>query len=232
MENKKKCPHCGEMIAAEAKKCKFCCEWVNVSTEANEAPETKGENKSSKVKGVNNSVEDTTAINEGLIKEQEEEYDDSKDDATESVVSDSRNGWDYFCHCMKLYASFKGRARRKEFWYFQLFYFLFIFVAIIVDLYADLDGVLSAILILLMFLPDTSVSVRRLHDLGYSGWWYVIFIILDIVGTVWSESLDQRTFWARLLPHIGTFIFFGMVDKEGEPQNNKWGPNPKAGIYG
>lgn len=72
------------------------------------------------------------------------------------------------------YAVFKGRASRSEYWWFTLFYFL--------------SGVVAGIIpILLIFwligllVPALAVAVRRLHDTGRSGWWYLISFV-PIVG--------------------------------------------------
>ena len=81
------------------------------------------------------------------------------------------NIFDWFIKCLKNYANFNGRARRKEFWFFNLVYFGLLLII------SGLFGSQSPLLILLllsMFLPALAVSTRRLHDIGKSGWWYLI----------------------------------------------------------
>lgn len=69
------------------------------------------------------------------------------------------------------YATFTGRAARSEFWWFTLF-------SVIVSLItaAISDGV-NLIYSLAVLLPSLAVGVRRLHDLGRTGWWMLISLI-------------------------------------------------------
>jgi uncharacterized membrane protein YhaH (DUF805 family) len=95
------------------------------------------------------------------------------------------------------YADFKGRARRSEYWYFVLFNFIaiIIFVAItslfISLLKSELVSVLIAVYYLGIIIPNLAVLVRRLHDVGKSGWFYFIAFI-PIVGTIWLLVLLCR----------------------------------------
>jgi len=83
----------------------------------------------------------------------------------------------WFIKCFKKYADFSGRARRKEFWMFFLFYFIFALVLSIIDGllgwgFADgTFGILYMLFVLAALLPYLAVTVRRLHDTGRSGWW-------------------------------------------------------------
>ena len=75
------------------------------------------------------------------------------------------------------YAVFSGRARRSEYWYFALFYFL---VGLALDCIPFLNF-LSFIWILAMLIPSITVSVRRLHDIGKSGWNFLIVAIPQLL---------------------------------------------------
>ena len=97
---------------------------------------------------------------------------------------------------LKQYADFSGRARRKEYWMFVLFNIIFSSVAIF------MDNILGAIIIeekiggfgffgylyvlytLIIFIPRLAVTVRRLHDVGKSGWMYLISLI-PFIGAIW-----------------------------------------------
>jgi uncharacterized membrane protein YhaH (DUF805 family) len=114
------------------------------------------------------------------------------------------------------YAKFTGRARRSEFWYFQLFNFIFLIVAAILDnLFgtnfdmgygvASPYGIIYLIYSLVVFLPSLAVSVRRLHDVGKSGWMLLVSFI-PLVGAIW-------------------LIVLAVTDSQ--PGSNKWGENPK-----
>ena len=71
------------------------------------------------------------------------------------------------------YATFSGRARRSEFWYFFLFSFL---VSLGLSIIPFLS-LLSPLWTLAILSPTLAVTVRRFHDIGKSGWYYLIYII-------------------------------------------------------
>ena len=97
--------------------------------------------------------------------------------------------------CFSQYATFRGRACRSEYWHFALFGALasiFWEIAFVVAGFGDpvatstAAGLLSVLLAgysLTMFLPTLSVTVRRLHDTGRSGWWWLIGIV-PLIGAI------------------------------------------------
>jgi len=115
----------------------------------------------------------------------------------------------------KKYATFEGRARRKEYWYYVLFYFLAIVALAIVDgVTGTLDeeagiGLLSGLFVLATFIPTIAVLVRRLHDTDRSGWWVLINVI----------------------PVIGSLVLLVFAVLDSQPGTNRFGPNPK-GVMG
>lgn len=102
------------------------------------------------------------------------------------------------------YVGFKGRARRSEYWWFVLFN---VIVAVVISLIARLTGftALSGIYSLAVLLPGLAVAVRRLHDIGKSGWFYLFAFI----------------------PVVGAIILLVWFCKDSEPGANAYGPNPK-----
>lgn len=80
--------------------------------------------------------------------------------------------------CFQKYATFEGRATRSEFWYFALFNFIAVMVISMVSLSSPkLYLVLAVLWVLGVILPSIAVSVRRLHDVGRTGWWYLLCLI-------------------------------------------------------
>ncbi len=119
----------------------------------------------------------------------------------------------YFIDCLtKKYACFSGRARRKEYWLFVLFNFIVAFVVgFIGGVLAGATGVeafayLGAIYNLAVLLPGFGVFVRRMHDIGRSGWWWLIAFI----------------------PIIGAIVLIIFCCLDSQPGENQYGPNPKG----
>jgi len=149
--------------------------------------------------------------------------------------------WGYFIKCWKNYANFEGRARRKEYWGFALFLMLTgIGLGILVTLIAVAGGengyeerfdnyynYTFFFFGLVTLLPSSAVLVRRIHDLGYSGWnalpliAFDAFSLIDILHPMLSEnvSLFLSISW------IICMIVLGCPD--GKAKENEYGPNPK-----
>ena len=79
-----------------------------------------------------------------------------------------QNAWQYFTGALKKYAVFEGRARRAEYWWFTLFIFLISLI------FGFLGFILSIIVNLAFLLPSLAVSIRRMHDVGKSGWFVLV----------------------------------------------------------
>lgn len=87
--------------------------------------------------------------------------------------------------CFQKYATFRGRASRSEYWWFQLFIILLSILGSVLEFGMGRDGqALSAIFGIATFLPNLSVSVRRLHDTDRSGWWIGGFYLALIPAVV------------------------------------------------
>jgi len=110
---------------------------------------------------------------------------------------------EYFISALKKYADFNGRARRKEYWMFILFYFLLTIVIAILDIALG-TTIFSVIFALLLLIPSISVAARRLHDTNRTGWWQLIAIV----------------------PLIGLFILIYFLIQDSRKANN-YGENPK-----
>lgn len=84
------------------------------------------------------------------------------------------------------YATFSGRACRSEYWYWTLFTIIVSIVLSLVDasLFASEQyGMLSLIFSLVVFIPGLAVTVRRLHDVNKSGWWFLI-VLIPLLGVL------------------------------------------------
>ncbi|MDE7305340.1 MAG: DUF805 domain-containing protein [Alistipes sp.] len=103
------------------------------------------------------------------------------------------------------YADFKGRARRKEFWMFMLINWVISMVLAIIGGLIHFT-LLGSIYSLAVLVPTLGVGVRRLHDMGKSGWWWLIAFV-PVVGAIY-------------------LIYLWCQDSQAEA--NEWGANPKA----
>lgn len=92
------------------------------------------------------------------------------------------NIFDWFIKCLKNYANFNGRARRKEFWFFYLALVICNIFAMVLDAILETEVIFYGIVTLATIIPFLAVSARRLHDIGKSGWWYLIS--LTIIGII------------------------------------------------
>lgn len=90
------------------------------------------------------------------------------------------------------YADFNGRASRSEYWWFALLYFLVLMVVMVLTGgMMDESGGFSTIgliafllVVAVFFVPSLAVSVRRLHDIDKSGWWYLISLVPYVGGLI------------------------------------------------
>ena len=125
---------------------------------------------------------------------------------------------DCYIEAYRNYADFDGRAMRSEFWWYTGYFFLFTVIFLCLDIFVLKMGIpimsngvktpygpLTMTYILINIIPSISITVRRLHDVGRSGWYYLV----------------------SLIPFGGIFLAaFQLVDSQkGE---NQWGPNPKG----
>ena len=119
---------------------------------------------------------------------------------------------EWFMKALKKYAVFQGRAQRKEYWYYILFFVLFAIVVSLVENALGLadpetgSGPLSLVYSLALLVPSIAVAVRRLHDTGRSGWWILI----------------------GLIPVVGAIVLIVFYVFDSEPGDNQYGPNPKG----
>jgi uncharacterized membrane protein YhaH (DUF805 family) len=117
----------------------------------------------------------------------------------------------WYLAVLKKYAVFSGRARRKEYWFFLLFNLIFLAVATILDSVLKLNfgrlpyGWIYTVYAVAVIIPSLAVAIRRLHDVGKSGWWLLI----------------------ALVPFIGAIWLLVLYVKDSQPGENAYGPNPK-----
>lgn len=138
------------------------------------------------------------------------------------IPSDSHVGWykgrkmNWYLEVLKKYATFGGRARRSEYWFFMLFNTLISIGLVTIDgfigtISLELGlGALSGLYTLAVLIPSLAVTSRRLHDSGRSAWWMLIGFI----------------------PLVGPIVLFIFVLLDSQPGQNQFGDNPKEQFAG
>ena len=117
----------------------------------------------------------------------------------------------WYIQGLKKYAVFSGRARRREYWMFELINELIALALFVLAVFLGKAGFeyfisLPVIYILATTIPSLAKLIRRLHDTNHSGWWFFI----------------------GLVPLIGPLILFSFTVKDGDRGENRFGPDPKA----
>ena len=117
----------------------------------------------------------------------------------------------WYFEVLRKYAVFSGRARRKEYWMFQLFNLIIFCVLSLIEVILRIapqtnGSVLASIYALAILIPGIAVGVRRLHDTNRSGWWLLI----------------------GLVPLIGTIVLIVFMVQDSQTGDNLYGQNPKT----
>ena len=120
----------------------------------------------------------------------------------------------WYKEALRKYATFEGRARRKEYWFFALFNFLALLVLTVVDMavgtfneQAEI-GLFGGIYLLAVLIPSIAVTVRRLHDTDRSGWWVLL----------------------NFIPVIGSIVIMVLAVLDSQPGGNRFVPYQKGVI--
>ncbi len=103
----------------------------------------------------------------------------------------------YYFAVFQKYAQFSGRARRSEYWYFFLFSLIVSFILGLADVTMGTltntgTGMLGGLYSLVALIPSLAVGVRRMHDVGKSGWFLLIpFYNLILACTAGEDGTNQ-----------------------------------------
>ncbi len=103
----------------------------------------------------------------------------------------------WYLEVLKKYADFNGRARRKEYWMFVLINLIITYSLLFIGIKMGFP-ILSSLYSFAVLLPSVGVAIRRMHDVGKSGW-YILIPFYNLI----------------------------LACTEGEQGENEYGPNPK-----
>jgi len=117
---------------------------------------------------------------------------------------------EWYVNALRNYITFRGRARRKEYWYFVLFNAIFYLALLLVDyLLGTLSegvGLFSLLYNLGVIIPTFAVTARRLHDTNRSAWWMLLYLV----------------------PIIGPFVILYFTMQDGDTEANQFGAPTKV----
>ena len=105
----------------------------------------------------------------------------------------------------KRWLDFSGRSRRREFLTAALYQSVISAVLSFIDHMIFGFPVISVVFLIMNMIPGLAISIRRLHDIGRSGWW--LFIVL--------------------VPLIGVILYLITIFKDSYPGTNRYGPSSK-----
>lgn len=115
----------------------------------------------------------------------------------DQIISSYRDVW-------VNWKNFAGRTRRSAFWYAMLVNCIIVFILGRLSAAIGVFAILENLYALLYLIPGLALQIRRLHDTGRSGWW-----------------------WLIALTGIGVFVLIYWWCKDSQP-DNQYGPSPKG----
>lgn len=166
----------------------------------------------------------------------------------------------WYIECFKRYADFNGRARRKEYWWFMVINFIIILICTIglivpllktlyanamsgteLEAYEETDIILAVLknpflyiyffYYLAVLIPGIAVTVRRLHDIGKSGFWAFLIYggsLLGSISSVFQESNIGAYFTLVLISFAILIVSLVWMFSNSQYGPNQYGPNPKG----
>jgi uncharacterized membrane protein YhaH (DUF805 family) len=113
---------------------------------------------------------------------------------------------DCYLTVLRQWKNFDGRSERREYWIFLLINFVITMALTAVEqgIFGG-SGILSSLYGLFVLIPGIAVSIRRLHDVGKSGWMQLVMFI-PLIGWIW---------------------FLILMAKEGDLGRNEYGESPR-----
>lgn len=197
----KKCPYCGEDILAVAKKCKYCGEWLEEKKQDSAAPQ----------KAVcpvcAEEIDPETAVcpycHEHIGEQKETAVPvasatDTPKKILETEAEPKHSSKGFFATCFfdtlrRHYADFRGAESRKSYWCFILCEMAAILGTSFLGMLFGTGIFICFYLIisLALCIPTLAITVRRLHDIGKTGWWILISMI-PLAGPVWLLVLLSK----------------------------------------
>ena len=176
----KRCPYCGEEILSVAKKCKHCGEWLADNAQE---PEPQPTPPSEPIREPAPEPEQRKA-----------QANERREAAPTSAPKRKLGFFEYYFidPFIRQYAGFKGKTSRRQFWMGYLCFVLLLLTLFSIDVAIGEEMPICTLVGTLAFtVPFAAAAIRRLHDTGRSGWWFLIQYV-PVVGPIWLLVLLAR----------------------------------------
>ena len=110
---------------------------------------------------------------------------------------------------LKRFLDFQGRSPRSEYWWFFVFTIVLYLVTMAAMAILPILGIIFAIGFVVLIIPSLAVAIRRFHDIDKSGWWILVGFI----------------------PLVGFILMIYFFTQKGTEGDNRFGPDPLAGMH-
>ncbi len=141
--------------------------------------------------------------------------------------------------------SFEGRMRRTHFWIGWL-------ICLGIGVVAGWIPIIGVLLSIALIWPNLAITVKRLHDMGHTGWLAAVPFVANVVGAIFIfatvgaqiftnyaaiDNEDPAAVWAMIGPMFGILGILALVNlgfllwvglTNGQRGDNRFGPNPKG----
>jgi uncharacterized membrane protein YhaH (DUF805 family) len=162
----------------------------------------------------------------------------------DTMTGVARTPWQWMTLPFTKFTILKGRASRAEYWWFMLFGLIVNAATYVLDYLIDNAGLIvgkghggyfTVVAAVVLILPQITVSVRRLHDVGRAGWWLLVPLVLGAAAGVSAAMTDGDVGGTGMsLPALAllgasvlaTLLIFVWSIMRGTPGDNRYGANP------
>ncbi len=135
----------------------------------------------------------------------------------------------HFIRAFELYGVFSGRSTREEYWMFTLIYLLVYLVlsAIAWVFESQVFQIVITILSFAVVIPSLSITARRLHDVGRSGWWQLAPFLGLIFSFIGMTQASQTLIFGGMMLMFGLFILLMFWLVKPSDEDNQYGTKPR-----
>ena len=135
------------------------------------------------------------------------------------------------------YIDFRGRASRAEYWWWWVFALAGGGLSYLLSTVVE-SRVPEVVFVVVMFLPTSAITTRRLHDIGKTGWWKTAWLALGVISGALafiSNEVGSGTLGSvvpgiasGLVAAAGGIWAVAWLVRQGDAGPNRFGPDPQV----